>query len=223
MKNFYLGFLTFLALTACSNSPELETGEIKTFQLLKEAYFRSNNSSILVDSRDLISREQIDSFGIPILFVELDSGKNGTLTQYPGEGFGQTWLGADGATITLDHGVLMASRGMGDDLMSSISQMPNWMEIKNKNNSYAKNLDYLSGNNKIITLYMKCKVSSNYKSEIIKIWDVSFIVKKYEEKCTHKDGLVTNEYYLDDRMVVRKSRQFHSPTLGYIITERIDR
>ena len=37
------------------------------------------------------------------------------LTPIPGQGVGQTWLGADGATITLDKGVLKASRGMGND------------------------------------------------------------------------------------------------------------
>ena len=30
---------------------------------------------------------------------------------YPGQGVGQTWLGADGATITLEQGILTASEG----------------------------------------------------------------------------------------------------------------
>ena len=37
-------------------------------------------------------------------------GQNGTLTPYPGKGIGQTWLGADGATITMEQGVLKASK-----------------------------------------------------------------------------------------------------------------
>ena len=39
-----------------------------------------------------------------ILFVELASGKTG-LDPLSGQGVGQTWLGADGATVTLDRGV----------------------------------------------------------------------------------------------------------------------
>ena len=39
----------------------------------------------------------------------VNSGQNGTLTLYPGESFGQTWL-ADGATITLDRGIIKGSK-----------------------------------------------------------------------------------------------------------------
>ena len=86
---------------------------------------------MFVDARNLLSREQIDAAKIPVLFVELESGQNGTLTPYPGHGLGQTWLGADGATITLERGILKASRGMGDDLMGSSSSMPSWYKLEN--------------------------------------------------------------------------------------------
>ena len=96
-------FVFIFIIMACSNTPDLETGEIKTLNLLKNALQQSRNQNIFIDSRNLLSREQIDSAEVPILFVELKSGQNGTLT-YPGQGFEQTWLGADGATITLERG-----------------------------------------------------------------------------------------------------------------------
>ena len=85
-----------------------------------------------IDARYLLSREQVDAAKTPVLFVELASGQNGTLTPYPGQGFGQTWLGADGATITLERGILKASRGMGDDLMGSSVSIPPWSKIYKK-------------------------------------------------------------------------------------------
>ena len=100
--------------------------------LLKKAFDSSNKPKQFIDARNLINREQIDAANIPVLFVELASGQNGTLTPYPGQGVGQTWLGADGATITLERGVLKASRGMGDDLMGSSSSMPPWSKINKK-------------------------------------------------------------------------------------------
>ena len=36
-----------------------------------------------IDARNLINREQIDAANTPVLFVELASGQNGTLTPYP--------------------------------------------------------------------------------------------------------------------------------------------
>ena len=89
MKKFLLNIILTLIFASCSNSPEMETGEIKTLQLLKQAFNKSNNAEIFVDARDLLSREQVDRFNTPVLFVELASGQNGTLTPYPGRGIGQ--------------------------------------------------------------------------------------------------------------------------------------
>ena len=112
---FILGkILLLLILCSCSNTPELETGEIKTFQLLKNAVENLDNQKVFIDSRKLLSRKQIDAAKIPVLFVELESKQNGTLTLYPGQGISQTWLGADGATVTLEKGILKATRGMGN-------------------------------------------------------------------------------------------------------------
>ena len=104
--NIFLG--VFLILISCSNAPEFETGEIKLFQIIKDSV-NQRNSKIIVDSRNLLSRKQIDAFKYPILFVELQTGQNGTLTQYPGQNINQTWLGADGATLTFERGVIKAT------------------------------------------------------------------------------------------------------------------
>ena len=140
VNKFFIIFLLIFSLCSCSNTSDLETGEIKTLQLLKNAFDRSNSPKVFVDSRNILSRDQIDTAGIPILFVELSSGQNGTLTPYPGSGIGQTWLGADGASITLEGGVLKASRGMGDDLMGAISQMPTWTNVTRASNTYSRDL-----------------------------------------------------------------------------------
>ena len=91
---------------------------------------------------------------MPVLFVGLTSGQNGILTPYPGQGDGQTWLGADGATITLGKGVLKASRGMGDDLMGSSSFMPPWSNIKKKHKLIAAKLPILLGIIKFLSVFL---------------------------------------------------------------------
>ena len=130
MNKFLTILIIISTLVSCSNSPELDTGEIKTLALIRNAFQESKKPKLFVDARNLLSRKQIDKAGTPVLFVELvASGQNGTLTPYPGQGVGQTWLGADGATITFQKGILKASRGMGDDLMGSFSSIPPWAKI----------------------------------------------------------------------------------------------
>ena len=220
-------FLTYLALiftlTSCANTPEEETGEIRTLQLLKQIFYGEKDSKIFVDARTLLSREKIDAANIPILFVELDSGQNGTLVLYPGQGIGQTWLGADGATITLDRGILKASRGMGDDLMGSSLNVPQWSKIDETTKTYPRKLSYITGNNKILNLSFECKIKKNNHQELIKVWDLEYSVRKFEENCIRGKINLKNKYYVDEQSIVRKSLQYHSDTVGYILTERIDR
>ena len=119
--------LPLLALTACGNSIELKSGERKVIKLIQDKIERPAGPAAYIDARKIVSRAIIDGVGVPILFVEIDRGQNGTMTQYPGEGVGQTWLGVDGSTVTLDNGTLKATRGVGDDLMGSeISRDTNW-------------------------------------------------------------------------------------------------
>ena len=218
-------FFSFLIsiLISCSNTPELETGEIKLLAILDQEFKRPSQQKEFIDSRLLLTRKQIDEAKVPVLYVELPSGQNGTLTPYPGQGIGQTWLGADGAIITLDRGVLKASRGMGDDLMGSTSSMPPWPKIKDKEQNYIRELSYITGNNQISKIVFRCDIQKIGSGEVIEIWDINFTVNRLEENCLSDNFKTKNTYYLDDKGIVRKSFQYHSATKGYILIERLDR
>ena len=221
--NKFLANLTFIVILAsCSNAPEKETGEIQTLQLLKKAFDSSNSTNRFLDARNLINREQIDAANIPVLFVELASGQNGTLTPYPGQGVGQTWLGADGATITLENGILKASRGMGDDLMGSSSSMPPWSKINKKTDSYIREIDHMTGNNQISKRIFSCNIEKTSSGELINVWEINFKVAKFEEYCFDSNFTFKNIYYVDSQGIVRRSSQYHSDTSGFIMIERLD-
>ncbi len=223
MNRFLLISVLIAILASCSNTPDLETGEIKTLALLQKAFQQPNKPKQFIDARLLINRVQVDEAKVPILFAELPSGQNGTLTPYPGQGIGQTWLGADGATLTLQRGVLKASRGLGDDLMGSTSFMPPWSAIKNKKQMYKRELSYITGNNKILKHSFKCDIQKTGKKEVIKIWDINFKVAPFEENCHNNSLNFKNNYYVDNQGIVRRSLQYHSKTIGFILIERLDR
>lgn len=215
--------IVFMSIfSGCSNSPELETGEIKTIQLLNKILFQSKTKNTLIDARTLISRKKIETADIPILFVELESGQNGTLVPYPGQGIKQTWLGADGATITLDRGFLKASRGMGDDIMGSSFYTPNLAKIGKNTESYNKKVSYLNGNNKIYTKIFICKIKRAREEELLELWELTYTVIRYDEICSNGSFSVNNVYYLDKNKIMRQSIQYHSDTIGFILTQRLD-
>ena len=78
--------LSLIILTACSNSSDFETGEIKAIKNLREAMLARDTPTRILDTRTIITREKIDEAKIPVLFMELENGQNGTLTLYPGQG-----------------------------------------------------------------------------------------------------------------------------------------
>ena len=223
MKSFFASLTLILMLTSCSNAPEFQTGEIRTLQLLKQAFEPSTNPDVLIDARTLLSRKQIDAANTPVLFVELQSGQNGTLTPYPGQGVAQTWLGADGATITLERGILKASRGMGNDLIGSNFSLLPWSELSTKVTTYSRTVMHISGNNTISKRVFECSIKKYHGKKLIEIWGLEFRIKEFKENCSNNGFKIENIYYVDNQNIVRKSSQFHSETVGYIITERIDR
>ena len=223
MRGFLLTFALIVILGSCSSKPENESTEVKSLKMLAQVLKKSQQPKSFFDTRTLLTREQIDASKTPVLFVELESGQNGSLTPYPGQGIGQTWLGADGATITLDRGVLKATRGMGDDLMGSSSSMPPWTDIGLSATTYKRKLSHITGNNKIKERVFDCTIQGNIKKEFIEIWKLEFYVTQINENCDHNGFIYRNTYYLDERKIVRRSTQYHSDTIGYITVERLDR
>ena len=60
MKTLWKSVVLIFIISSCSNSPDMETGEIKTMQLLKQTFEQSDNLPIFVDAKTLLSRKQID-------------------------------------------------------------------------------------------------------------------------------------------------------------------
>ena len=105
---------------------------------------------------------------------------------------GQTWLGADGATITLEKGILIASRGMGDDLMGSSSSMPHGQKLIEKQELQPGSCSYYwkqQNSNRVLRDIEK--ISSR---ELIEIWDINFRVTRFEENCFNDSLKIKNTY-----------------------------
>jgi hypothetical protein len=213
--------LVLLALSACGNSPELETGETKVLKIIKDKMDAPSGATAYIDARKLVSREILDGVGVPILFVEIDRGQNGTLSQYPGEGIGQTWLAVDGSTVTLDNGLLKATRGMGDDLMGSdISHEINWSDFEDV--SYERRMAYLRFDNKMIIIEYSCTLTDMKNLETINLFDADFSVNHVRETCRGASGSFVNDYYIDTNGLMRNSRQYHGAKIGYMTIARLD-
>ena len=135
---------------------------------------------------------------------------------------GETWIGIDGATLTLDKGVLIASRGMGNDIMGGHTSIPAWKSIKGIQ-SYTRSLSYLSGDNEIKIVEFNCSLERERINEKIEVFKVHHLTRIFKEKCQSSEISIDNKYYIDKNNIVRRSYQFHSKVVGYLLIERLDR
>ncbi len=200
----------------------MDKTEVKTLRLLHKTIKKNNTKGIIIDVRNILTRKLIDDANVPVLLVELPSGQNGTLTKYPGLGIGTTWLGKDGATVTLERGVLIASRGMGDDIMGGSNKMPDFNKIKGKN-FYSRSLSYIEEDNKIKVHNFDCQIQKDKQPYEVDILNATHNVQDFIEICQGEFLSIRNSFSVDANNIVRKSYQYHGKTIGYIITERLDK
>ena len=208
-------------LTACSNSSDFTKGEIEIIPLIRDVVQAQTTSEKFVDARKLVTRDKIDASGMEVLFVELESGKNGTSIKYPGKNIGEVWLGVDGTTLTFKNGQLIATRGLGGDLMSSEGEFPKF-QLYSGNLKYIKTQNFLSDDNQTTSVTYSCTAAVESARKAITIFDKTFLVQRAVETCKAGDSTIKNEYFFERNGVVRRSRQFHGPAFGYIFFERLD-
>ena len=68
-----LNALAVILFTACGNSSDMETGEIKAIKTLREAFSARKMPNKILDTRTIVARK-ID-IKVPVLFIELKTNK----------------------------------------------------------------------------------------------------------------------------------------------------
>ena len=212
--------LALLALCGCTQNIKNETSSFSIVSELSGALREAMSTPELVDTRITVTRQIIESAGIPLLFIEKESGQNGTLSLYPGSNTVETWLSADGATVSLSNGELVATRGLGDDLMGSV--VPKATTFKQRlGNPYTKTMRFLTADDQNADLNLECTMRQFHKTEEILIFEKMHEVSKYLETCTNEDYILENLFWQNSEGLTLMSKQFHGPSVGQLLIMRL--
>lgn len=175
--------------------------------------------------RDTLTRDRIEASEKPLFFVELPKrGAQSALVPVLGSPRGVTWGTPDGITVTLDDGLVIATRGLGGDLMAVDTGA--LRQALASGGQVQRMHDYLNGNDQIERSVYECRVSVG-GSERIAIFGRSYDVRRVTEACTGGDpdrvggGAFTNLYWVDAQGTIWKSRQWISQFVGYMETETL--
>ena len=160
----------------------------------------------------------LSKFNQPIILVSsLDKTNEATLVALGNNEEKLTWVSADGISVSYDNGVLIATRGYSQDLLSLKYKKP--VDLFSASRiEYDKVHRYLSGENNYHDIYFKCTGIKNFSKPTI-ILENNLSVDTFVEKCEHSSYNYVNEYdLLAGTTIVLRSKQWISPANKSFLT-----
>ena len=173
----------------------------------------------LPDVRAQLTPEVLAAEDGPVLIVELPSAPTATVMTLGGTNRDTVTFGdAASNLLILRGGVIVGTRGFGFDLMDAdVSQT---LRALAAGGGRAQRLhNYLDGEGKVLPRRFGC-VLSRAGAEAVRLVSASVQADVIVERCEGAlGGVFENRYWIAGGQVI-KARQWVSPQIGYILTER---
>lgn len=167
----------------------------------------------------VLSRETIEQQDTDLLRVSLISREITTFVLLGGQnGSKFTWLSVDGLSLTFDNGLLVATRGFGDDLMGA--DVAAAQRSLDAGGNHLRTLEFLDGLDQVERLVFECSTVVTGR-ETISIVERSYATTILEESCVGESVTFKNTYWRDANGTIWQARQWISPLLGYLGYQRL--
>ncbi|UWQ93505.1 YjbF family lipoprotein (plasmid) [Rhodobacteraceae bacterium M382] len=129
------------------------------------------------------------------------------------------WRTGDDATLTTRNGILVATRGLGADILSSDVRVSGDQPGPVGGGSHVQLIR--GGDEQALRLSLICEISDK-GSQTLEIVGRRHVTRHVQQSCTGAGGAITNDYWVDPRAnVVWQSRQWAGPEIGYIRLRRL--
>lgn len=220
MKRLILLIFSLLLFIGCDNEIEFTSPEIKVLRQVSNV-LKVADTNTKQRKKKIITRESVNRASNPILFFEKSDGLTGTLALFPGQNLEETWYSSDGVTISLFNGELIATRGLGNDVMNTIIPRSTFYDER-LSSTYLKTINFLTSDNKIQNISLNCTMSRSNDVKSIEIYEIIHQISKFIELCSNEEYSIENKLWQDLEGNTLKSVQWHSKTHGYISFTRLN-
>ncbi|WP_160144547.1 YjbF family lipoprotein [Pseudogemmobacter humi] len=164
-----------------------------------------------------VSRAEIAKSGQPVMRLRVPSrGIDTFLTIRDRRGDVVNWFSADGMLFTFRNDVLIETRGLGADLMSSAA--PGAGQIA-AGAGHRRAYFFVDDDDQTGRRDYLCRITTD-GGEQLEIFGRGHNTRKVSETCEREIGRITNHYWLEGGKI-RKSREWVSPGIGQIEFERV--
>lgn len=212
VKSVILTLVAALALAGCG-SDKNATGNFTDIRKAVTSKFGKTTPT----PAPVVTRESINATGVPLIRVSLPAREAvAYLGVRAAKGDVVTWQTVDRTSVVLQRGMLLETRGLGDELMSA--RVPSAGQIAAGTGSFQRQYFYLDGSDAQIRWDYSCtwEVTGNERIEIIGLaYDTTLVT----ESCRGAEGRITNQYWVESGGKIRQSVQWVSKGVGYMKLE----
>ena len=203
-----IGVLAAAALTACGND---RGGDDTAIGLMRQAVAGLGGSdSAQKPGADAIARTALTRLKEPVMVAEIPANDAvAALVPYGRNGSVETWTTIDFQTVSLRGGRIVATRGLGADLMavseSGMRRTYHLMDAANGEMPVTVDCAPRIAGPEVITLA---------GGEVLR-------TTRVDETCSGPDAEFVNQYWAGTDGSFRRSRQWIGPQSGYVELQRL--
>lgn len=209
LKSLVVAVLVTASVAGCARLKETPAGA------LIGALLAGKQTPVVAKS---VPRSEIEKAGQPVLWANMVSAKRDTLLlvrDRKPNGI-LAWGTQDGVLLTFRDGVLIETRGLGPDLLSSAMPLRSTLA---QGSSHSRTYFVLGPDDVAQRIDFTCTITGR-QPEPVSVFGRSHGTTHVTERCSGSIGEITNEYWMDGA-VIRKAREWVSPAFGYLEFERV--
>lgn len=125
-----------------------------------------------------------------------------------------TWVDSENNSITLDDGIVVATRGLPRDMMGATATQT-WAAIRAGGGNAQRTHEFLTDDDKIAQELLQCSIVSK-GADTVRRLSQTLNSRRFEETCDGEGLQLTNIYWVNGAGRMLRSLQAISPDAGYL-------
>jgi Group 4 capsule polysaccharide lipoprotein gfcB, YjbF len=216
VKSFVLAVLAALTLASCGS----DKGATGNFTEIRKALTpKFGKATAAATPAPEVTRAAVEAAGAPALRASIPSrGAVAFLGVRATKGDIITWQTTDRTSVVLQRGMVLETRGLGDELMSA--RVPPAALVASGTGSFQREYYYLDGADQDIRWDYDCTFATTGR-ETIEIIGLAYDTRLVTETCRGAEGRITNQYWVESGGKIRQSVQWISKGVGYMKLESV--
>lgn len=214
--------LLCLVLAGCSSNDSVIGAADLTRDVVRE--FRESRKDVRMPDLSAVSAEALRKTDEPLMQIMFPSVKAASVLRViETNGDHRTWAAwgiVDRRTVSLQRGIVTATRALPHDLMSADVDGVLRRVTRREEGTVPYTQRYADGDHGIVEAKSTCIVSRGY-DQVAKIGEINAPVLQMFSSCVSVDRQFVDLYLVDDRGQILQSRQWIGPGLGFMVMRRL--